>query len=352
MRRLLTLFAAVAAVAALAAPAAQAAPAKIRVLYLDQSVGWRHAPVTRPRNSNGPTPSEIALAEIGAQTGAFSVESTQDARTITPEKLKQTDVLIFYTTGELPISADNWTAIQAWIESGKGGFVGLHSATDTHWDYAGPGQTYTAFINGKFAGHPWTQGTPIVVQALGQKAGGRQDPVNTAWPARFPYAEEIYQYSDYDPTKVRVLQALDFTDMALKRPWFVPVTWTRQIGQGRLFQTSLGHTPSTWNDPLYRAQIVEAVRWTAHRKPGAATPNPDEQALWALRSLLAYDGRPKAEIEARLTKLAKADKIWLKEAATRTAALRPLWPDKPDSDKAPFEAAYRAVLQDVVARSD
>jgi hypothetical protein len=153
--------------------------AKIRVLYLDQSVGWRHAPVTRPKNSNGPTQSEVALAEIGATSGAFTVESTQDARTITPEKLKDIDVLAFYTTGELPISAEAWAAIQKWVESGKGGFVGLHSATDTHWDYTGPGQTYTAFINGKFAGHPWTQGTPITVQALGQKAGGGNDPVNT-----------------------------------------------------------------------------------------------------------------------------------------------------------------------------
>ena len=340
--RLLTVLA---AVAALASPAV-AAPAKIRVLYLDQSVGFVHRPVAPPKNSDGPTPSEIALAEIGARTGAFTVESTRDARVITPEKLKSIDVLIFYTTGELPISADNWAAVQKWVESGKGGFVGLHSATDTHWDYAGPGQTYTAFINGKFAGHPWTQGTPITVQALGGK-----DPVNTAWPARFPYAEEIYQYSDYDPAKVRALQALDFTDMALKRPWFVPVTWTRQIGQGRLFQTSLGHTPSTWDDPLYRAQILEAVRWTAHRKPGAARPNPDEQALWALRSLLAYDGRPKAEVEARLARLATADPAWLRDAAARTAALRPLWPTKPEDDKAPFDAAYKAVLQDVVAKS-
>ncbi len=353
MRRLLPLFAAVAALSvSMAAPiAVHAAPAKIRVLYLDQSVGFVHKPVTRPANSNGPTQSEIALAEIGARTGAFTVESTQDARVITPEKLKEVDVLIFYTTGELPISAENWAAVQRWVESGKGGFVGLHSATDTHWDYSGPGQTYTAFINGKFAGHPWTQGTPITVQALGQKAGSGKDPVNTAWPDRFPYAEEIYQYSDYDPTKVRALQALDFTDMALKRPWFVPVTWTRQIGQGRLFHTSLGHTPSTWNDPLYRAQILDAVRWTAHRKPGAAKPNPDEQALWALRSLLAYDGRPKAEIEARLTRLAKADPAWLRDAAARTAALRPLWPAKPDSDKAPFDAAYKAVLDEVVAKS-
>lgn len=343
MTRLLTL---VALLAALACSGAQAAP-KIRVLYLDQSVGWLHAPVARPKNSNGPTLSEVALAEIGGQSGAFSVESTQDARKITPEKLKTIDVLIFYTTGELPISAANWQAIQRWVESGQGGFVGLHSATDTHWDYSGPGQTYTAFINGKFAGHPWTQGTPVTIQSL-----GGSNPVNKAWPHRFAYAEEIYQYSDYDPTKVRVLQAMDFTETPLTRPWFVPVTWTRQIGKGRLFQTNLGHTPSTWDDPRYRAQLLDAIRWTAHRLPGSATPNPEEQALWALRSLMAYSGMPKADIEARVAKLAKADKAWLLDAAARTAALRPLWPAKPEDDKAAFDKAYQAVLNDVIARSE
>lgn len=322
-------------------------PEKVRVLYLDQSVGWVHAPVAPPADGNGPTLSEIAMAEIGARSGAFSVQSTRDASTITPETLKDIDVLVFYTTGALPIAPANWAAIQAWIESGRGGFVGLHSATDTGWPYDGPGQSYTAFINGKFAGHPWTQGTPVTIQALGDL----KDPVNQAWPRHFAYAEEIYQYSDYDPAKVQALQALDFSDMALKRPWFVPVTWTRQIGQGRLFFTNLGHTPSTWDDPRYRAQIVDAVRWTAHRLPGSVEPNPREQALWAARSLLAYDGRPKAEIEARTARLAKADSVWLRDAAARTAALRPLWPAKPDSDRAPFEAAYAALLADVLAKS-
>ncbi len=350
MARLLTL---IAAAAALSLPlAVRAAPAKIRVLYLDQSVGFVHKPVMRPEGGEGATLSETALAEIAVKTGVFTVESTQDARTITPQKLKEIDVLAFYTTGELPIAPEAWAAIQAWIRSGKGGFVGLHSATDTHWDYTGPGETYTAFINGRFAGHPWTQGTPITVQALGRERGGGKPPPNTAWPARFAYAEEIYQYSDYDPAKVRVLQALDFTETPLKRPWFVPITWTRQIGQGRLYYTNLGHTPGTWDDPRYRAQLVDAIRWTAHRAPGSSKPNADEQALWALRSLLAYADRPKAEVEARLAKLTKADPAWLREAAARTAALRPLWPVKPDSDKAPFEAAYKAVLQDVIARSD
>jgi type 1 glutamine amidotransferase len=216
MTRLLIL---VATFLALAVPA-MAAPKtdKVRVLYLDQSVGWVHAPVAPPKASNGPTLSEIAMAEIGARSGAFSVRSTRDARTITPETLKEIDVLVFYTTGALPIAPATWAAIQEWIKSGRGGFVGLHSATDTGWPYDGPGETYTAFINGKFAGHPWTQGTPISVQALGSPG----EPMNQAWPRRFAYAEEIYQYEDYDPTRVRVLQALDFGDMALKGPGSCP----------------------------------------------------------------------------------------------------------------------------------
>lgn len=346
MTRLLVL---VATLLAFALPAAAAPKAgKIRVLYLDQSVGWVHAPVAPPKASNGPTLSEVAMAEIGARSGAFTVRSTRDASTITPETLKEIDVLVFYTTGALPIAPATWAAIQDWIKSGKGGFVGLHSATDTGWPYDGPGETYTAFINGKFAGHPWTQGTPITVQAL----GGASEPMNQAWPRRFAYAEEIYQYADYDPAKVRALQVLDFSDMALKRPWLVPVTWTRQVVKGRLFYTNLGHTPSTWDDPRYRRQIVDAVRWTAGRLPGAAQPNRQEQALWALRSLLAYDdARPKAEIERRIARLAKADPAWLGDAAARVAALRPLWPAKPDSDRAPFDAAYSALLTEVLAKS-
>ncbi|MCK5911380.1 MAG: glycosyl hydrolase, partial [Caulobacter sp.] len=116
--------------------------------------------------------------------------------------------------------------------------------------------------------------------------------------------------------------------------------------------TNLGHTPATWADARYRRQIVDAVRWTAGQLPGDAKPNPDEQALWALRALLAYSGRPSTEIDQRAARLAKADPAWLRDAAARTAALRPLWPMKPDSDRAPFDAAYSALLAEVLAKSE
>ncbi|MDB5456695.1 MAG: hypothetical protein JWP92_2280 [Caulobacter sp.] len=350
MIRLLALLTALVLAAALPV---QAAPAKLRVLYLTQSVGWRHAPVSR--TGQALAPSETAMIAIGRESGAFEAQVTQDAAEITPERLKTIDVLVFYTTGALPIPDAAWTAVQAWVASGEGGFVGLHSATDTAWPYAGPGEPYARFIGGEFAGHPWVQGTPVRIAALDPR-----HPTVAMWPPVFDYAEEIYQYSDLDPARVRVLQALDFAGTPLKRPYAVPVTWVRQIGKGRLFYGNLGHTVSTWDDPRFRRQIVAAVRWSAGRTAGSATPNPHAQALAAITALLTYDGEPGRDVAALTRRLARADEAWLTATAAQIAALRPLYPralkagDPPEraaADQARFEAAYRPLRDAVLAHA-
>ena len=341
MRRILAVL--VVAIAALTALPALAKPAPLRVLYLDQSVGWRHVPVARSHGDLAP--SETAMIAIGQESGAFTAEVTQDAREITPERLKSVDVLVFYTTGALPISPDAWAAVQQRVAAGKLGFIGLHSATDTAWPYDGPGATYTGFINGKFAGHPWTEGTPIRIETLDPDF-----PLVSMWPLSFDYAEEIYQHGDFDPAKARVLQTLDFAGTPLKRPYAVPIAWAREIGKGRLFFTNLGHTPSTWNDPRFRHQVVEAVEWTGRRTSGRATPDTLRQFLWQVKALLAYEPVAGRDDTAIIGRLLKMDPTWQATTAQRIADLREVYPAKPDSDRAPFDAAYRAVLGDVLAR--
>jgi len=342
MRRLLAIL--LVAFATLTALPALAKPAPLRVLYLDQSVGWRHVPVARSRNGDL-APSEAAMVAIGQESGAFTAQVTQDAREITPQRLESVDVLVFYTTGALPISPEAWAAVQQRVAAGKLGFIGLHSATDTAWPYDGPGETYTRFINGKFAGHPWTEGTPIRIETLDPDF-----PLVSMWPLGFDYAEEIYQHSDFDPAKVRVLQTLDFTGTPLKRPYAVPIAWAREIGKGRLFFTNLGHTPSTWNDPRFRHQVVEAVEWTGRRTSGRATPDTLRQFLWQVKALLAYEPAAGRDDTAIIGRLLKMDPTWQAATAQRIADLRKVYPAKPDSDRAPFDAAYRAVLADVLAR--
>lgn len=326
------------------AEAAFARPAPLRVLYLDQSVGWKHAPVARPADGSLAI-SETAMIDLGKTSGAFTAEVTQDAREITPERLAKIDVLVFYTTGALPLSPEAWAAIQKRVAAGKLGFVGLHSATDTAWPYDGPGETYTQFINGHFAGHPWTQGTPVRIETLDPDAR-----LTSMWSVGFDYAEEIYQHSDFDLAKVRVLQTLDFDGTPLKRPYAVPVAWARQIGQGRLFFTNLGHTPSTWEDLRFGAQIVEAVLWTARLTDGDATPDPQRQFQWQLKALLGYEPVAGRDDRAIIGRLLKTDPAWQVATAKRIADLRAVYPAKPDSDRAPFDAAYKAVLADVLAR--
>lgn len=331
------------AIAALIAFASPAAAGPLRVLYLDQSVGWRHAPVTRPAGG-GLAPSETAVIAIGRESGAFTAEVTQDAREITPERLAQLDVLVFYTTGALPISPEAWAAVQLRVAAGRLGFVGLHSAADTGWPYDGPGEPYARFLGGQFAGHPWTQGTRVRIETLDPDF-----PAMTMWPVSLDYAEEIYQYAGFEPDRVRVLQTLDFAGTPLRRPYAVPVAWARQVGKGRLFFSNLGHTPATWDDPRFREQLVEAVKWAGRRTRGSAIPDIDRQASWQFRALLAYEPAPGRDNAAILARLERQDRGWRRATAARIAGLQRLFPAKPD-DRAPFEAEYRALLAEVLAR--
>ena len=311
---------------------------KVKVLYLTQSMGFRHQPVTR-KTPDELASSEKAFMEVGDKTGVFQVEATQDAKVITPEKLADIDVLAFYTTGPLPISDANWKAVQDWVASGKGGFIGIHSATDTGWKYNGSGMDYTTFINGKFAGHPWGQGSAIKVVTHDVN-----HPTVKSWGPSADHKDEIYQYSNYDPKAVRVLQSIDFEGTPLKKPYHVPITWVREIGKGRMFYTNLGHTPATWEDPRFRDTLTEAVKWVTHQTDGPAAPNPDEQAVWTIHSFVAFGpdgkGQPKdaPQASAIAEKLQSADKDWLMATADRVTKLRGEAPPESREPRAPNKA--------------
>ena len=295
----------------------------LRVLYLSQAVGWVHETVRRPddgHSTGGLAPSEIAMQQM-ASDGGLILFLTQDAREITPERLAQTDVLVFNTTGLLPIDRATWTAITAWIESGRGGFVGIHSATDTSLDFEGGQDAYTAFIGGRFDGHPWTEGTAIRLANLDP-----DHPLARMWPDGTDYAEEIYQYVGFRPDQVRVLQALDMGHGPLRRPYPVPVTWVRSMGQGRLFYTNLGHTPSTWDDPRFRDQITAAILWAGHRTDAPSTPNPQVQDRHAVDGFLAAEGlRPNTQAPLAL--------------APAIRDLQALHPEKRDGDDTQWRRA-------------
>ena len=129
---------------------ANASVKKRKVLYLTHSAGFKHAVLPE---------SEKVFKELGEKSGAFEVVATQDCSLLNKEALKQFDVVVFYTTGELPISDEQKQDFMAFIKSGKG-FIGIHSATDTFYKWA----EYGDMIGGYFDQHPWHQEVTVKVE--------------------------------------------------------------------------------------------------------------------------------------------------------------------------------------------
>ena len=262
-----------------------------------------------------------ARAKVELGTWQSKVKETFQQK-FTAAELDNYDGVIFSnTTGELPLP--DGAAFVNWISKGKA-FVGMHAATDTLKGMP----PYYEMINGSFAGHP-----------LG--AGGTYNfvnhepshPVVSMFQSEFQWRDEIYQYNNFNPASVHVLISLDMAKSKPQFPYHVPVSWVRNVGAGRLFYTSLGHNPETWENETYQQHIVAGLRWALKLADGPANPNPSVSAEQALKSvaisasvMLGKD--VKALIDKAMFK-AKANPEWATKMALDADAYRKL-PDDPE----------------------
>ncbi len=110
-----------------------------RVLVFSKTAGFRHDSI----------PDGIALVRrLGAEEG-FSVDATEDAGRFTDAGLARYDALIFLSTTGAVFDAAQRAAFQRYVRAG-GGYVGVHSATNTEQDWP----WYMALVGASFASHP------------------------------------------------------------------------------------------------------------------------------------------------------------------------------------------------------
>jgi type 1 glutamine amidotransferase len=221
-------------------------PKEGKLLYMTLTKGYHHQTVEV---------SEPILKEMGEKSGAFQLTVTQDVGAFTKENLKQYAAVMFYTTGELPFTDEEKTALVDFLKSGHG-FVGVHSATDTLYEWG----VYNQIIGGYFNDHPWHQLVTVDVVDPSSK-------LVSSLGKSFQMTDEIYQISDFQADTSHVLLALDPASVDLNKPgvhrryygW--PIAWTRMFGQGRVYYNSLGHEEAVWNDPRYQDMLLKAIKW-------------------------------------------------------------------------------------------
>jgi hypothetical protein len=261
------------------------------------------APSKKPRRilvygiSFGPHRNTIRTAQqvftlLGNKTGAYEAVVSDDVANFEPDKLKQFDAVIFAnTTGEVfcrPADKDQFNALSTdekrkqeaiaarlvknldeYVRAG-GGFMAIHSATDTLRNH----KAYADMIGAVFTQHPWGPKETVMIKI--------EDPDHALAKGvfekdEFTFNDEIYEFREpYDRERLHVILSLDLArsdkpNRPLRRTdGDYPVAWTRNHGQGRVFYCSLGHAISTFADPTVLKFWLRGIQFAAG-DIGAAT---------------------------------------------------------------------------------
>lgn len=284
-----------------AVPSANAQTPKSKILFLTESKGFKHGSVNRDVK-DGPkkdlAPAEVALTQLGQQTGLFTVHCTQDTKAdFTKENLKNYDIVAFYTTGELPIAdADRDYFMNEWLKQKGHGWIGFHSAADTFRTNNPAHKWYWDLSGGTFKGHPWNAGELVTI-TVHDTAHSAMTPFG----GEFQIKDEIYWYDHWVPENVHVLMSLNIEKCKTKgqvskkkdgnkevesiHAEHVPVAWCRSWGDGKIFFNNLGHNESTWTDKRFLDSTVAAIRWIRNEVPGDSKPNPEVSKAWHEKSV-------------------------------------------------------------------
>jgi type 1 glutamine amidotransferase len=240
-----------------AAPAATPAPAptpSFRVLAFTKTTGYRHGSITD---------AVAAIANVAAQNG-FALDQSEDSSVFNDANLARYKVIAFLlTTGDI-LDADQQAAMERFIRAG-GGYVGVHSAVDTEYEWP----WYGALVGAYFTNHPAIQQATINVTDA-------NDPSTAHLPRTWVRTDEWYNFRTNPRANVNVLATIDESTydpgpdaMGADHP----IAWSHPYDGGRAWYTAGGHTFEAWYEPLFVSHVVGGIKWAAGPLP-AVTPTP------------------------------------------------------------------------------
>ena len=234
----------------------------VRVLMFTKTAGFRHGSI--------PTSKEVMTAL--AEAHGFSVDVTEDAEVFSEEGLEDYDVVMFAsTTGEVLNTAQG-RALEDFVTSG-GGFVGVHAASDTLYEWP----WYGGLVGAYFSGHPF--GTSVATLHNEDPGHPSTDHLGSS----FQMKDEWYFFDRNPRGEVRVLLTLDegSNDALANYPQAAPdgdhpITWCRPYEGGRSWYTALGHRNEVWRDVRFQEMLLGGVAWAAGGEGGCEIDGPGE----------------------------------------------------------------------------
>lgn len=244
-----------------------------KILVFSATNGFRHASIAT---------GKLSLTELGKKTGAFETVISDNLDNFELPQLNSFDAVCFLSTTmdvflphpeerkklneqQLNAAKERETRLKAnlmaYVKAGKG-FVGIHAATDTFYEWP----EYNQMINGCFDGHPWGAGTDVSIKV---EPGQENHPLVAMLEGKnLEFKEEIYQFREpYNSKAVHMLLRLDTekTDMSVggikRTDGDFGVSWARHWEKGRVFYSSIGHNHEMFWNPKVLGHYLAGIQW-------------------------------------------------------------------------------------------
>ncbi|WP_405397492.1 ThuA domain-containing protein [Maribacter sp. Asnod2-G09] len=212
-----------------------------KVLVFSKTMGFKH----------GSIPAGVAaIQKLGTENG-FAIDTTKNAELFTDENLKQYSAVIFLSTTGNVLDQFQEAAFERYIQAG-GGYVGVHAAADTEYDWG----WYNDLAGAQFLSHP--RGMPTADFIIKDKNFvATQFFTDSVWNR----TDELYNYKNINPD-INVLMTLDeSTYEGGKNGDFHPIAWYHDFDGGRAFYTGGGHADASFTEDLFLKHLLGGIQY-------------------------------------------------------------------------------------------
>src|SRR4051812_743833 len=219
-----------------------------RVLVFSKTAGFRHSSIGVGRD---------AIRKLGQENG-FSVDATEDASAFSSKNLAKYRAVVFLnTTGDV-LDAGQQDDFERFIQAG-GGYVGIHSATDTEYDWPWYGRLAGAWFNG----HP---GNPNVRKGT-YRVLDKTHASTVGFPDTVVREDEFYNFKSIDPTIHTLIKIDEKSYEGGTNGEHHPMSWYHDFDGGRAWYTNMGHTEATFSEPLFLRHLLGGLRYAMGTRP-------------------------------------------------------------------------------------
>jgi type 1 glutamine amidotransferase len=214
------------------------------LLVFSRTTGYRHLSIET---------GLLALNGLADDRG-WTLTASEDPTTFSDAGLAPFNVLVFLNTADDVLDEQQQAAMEHFIRAGNG-YVGIHAASTTEYDWPWYGGLVGAFFNA----HPATQEATLLVEETGH-------PSTAHLAATWVRTDEWYGFRSNPRDDVTVLLSLDEQSYAPGEGSMGgdhPIAWYHEYDGGRSFYTALGHTDESYAEPDFLQHLVGAIEWAS-----------------------------------------------------------------------------------------